>query len=164
MKQHNDPLSMSIYALIIVYVLFVLPNIKDSILNQLNNKYVFIALSSIIVYISLDNHLMAFVLACALVLTLKKLHNRQNNATVEIPELNVPKAKKLIKNHSLDNISDSNEYVKNRSKNVKKKNYKKKVTKLASDDSQVQTLKKQQGTQGLNKIRGFDTNQQYTPF
>ena len=164
MNPHNDPLSITIYLLVILYVLFVLPTIKDSVLNQLSNKYVFIMLSSLIVYISLDNHLLALVLALALVLTLRKLYQRRNNNVVEIPELNVPKAKKLIRNHSLDNISDSNEYVKNRNKNIKKKSYKKKVTKLASNDSQVKTFENQYGTQGLNQINGYDTNEQYTPF
>ena len=156
MKPVNDPLTITIYLLVIFYIAYVLPILDDALLDQLRNVVVLGVLAVLILYISFENQLLGIVLTMAFVLTLRRLHTKMDVKDTPPPELNVPDGKGLVGNHSLDTVSDEELYVKKRDPMGQndKNDYK---LKEAPEKPQITTVKQQQSAQGMNNdLPGFD--------
>lgn len=163
MKEEN-PMTATIYLLTVLYIAYVLPRLNSDVLEKLSNVFVFAVITSVILYISLNNHLLGAILAIAYILTLRRTYNLPKQ--VENDELNVPGAKELLGNDSLDNVSNSFEYVKNRNDQADKDDYKlkEKFPEPSLDKKQIQTFIEQYGPQGQDEVSGYDNTVTYSDF
>ena len=157
MKEEN-PMTATVYLLCVLYIAYVLPYLKSDVLEKLSNVFVFAVITSVILYISLNNHLLGAILAISYILTLRKTYNIPQQ--VKNDELNVPNSTELVGNDSLDNISNSFEYVKNRNNQEDKDDYKLKE-KFPEPNK---TFMERYGPKEQNKISGYDNKLTYSDF
>lgn len=159
MKEEN-PMTATVYLLCVLYIAYVLPYLKSDVLEKLSNVFVFAVITSVILYISLNNHLLGAILAISYILTLRKTYNIPQQ--VKNDELNVPNSTELVGNDSLDNISNSFEYVKNRNNQEDKDDYK--LKEKFPEPNNTKTFMERYGPKEQNKISGYDNKLTYSDF
>ena len=171
---------LAIYVLLIVYIVFILPNLNNDTIVFFDGLAAKLFTLFIIIYISISNPILAILLSIAFVLTLQELNKQVVNDDIfnSIPEndtnieetkpLNIVNTKnikntalndELVGNFSLDSSSDSQKLISSNLNKVPINNGaldnvpahpSLKSLDRQLETSEVNTFQNQMGTQGLD--------------
>ena len=171
---------LAIYVLLIVYIVFILPNLNNETIVFFDGLAVKLVSLFIIIYISVSNPILAILLSIAFVLTLQELNKQVVNDDIldSIPEndTNIEETKaynivnnqnikntslndEIVGNFSLDSTSDSQKLISSNLNKIPTNNCaldsvpahpSLKSLDRQLETSQVNTFQNQMGTQGLD--------------
>ena len=87
--ENLNHITLVIYVLLLVYIVFVIPNVDHTSIMLMDNLFVKLGVLFLIIYVSISNPLLAILLSLSFILTLQELNNvtktEEIQKTTEIP-------------------------------------------------------------------------------
>ena len=79
--ENLNHITLVIYVLLMVYIVFVIPNVNRSNIMLMNNLLVKLGVLFVIIYVSISNPLLAILISLSFILTLQELNKNDSQTT-----------------------------------------------------------------------------------